>query len=98
MTLAAGLDRWITCRRSIGVPEGKLDRAGHAGLAVAERIEVIAPHPLARLTFAGCRVPADALLGTEDLTQAGYLAYAAADGYWFDMFDLANDLKIFAGW
>ena len=34
------------------------------GLAVAERIEVIAPHPLARLVFDGCRVPATALLGT----------------------------------
>jgi alkylation response protein AidB-like acyl-CoA dehydrogenase len=33
------------------------------GLEVAERIEVIAPHPLARLRFDGCRVPADALLG-----------------------------------
>ena len=28
------------------------------GFAVAERIEVIAPHPLARLEFDGCRVPA----------------------------------------
>jgi len=35
------------------------------GLAIAERIEVIAPHPLARLAFAGCRVPADALIGVE---------------------------------
>jgi len=35
------------------------------GLTVAERIEVIAPHPLARLEFAGCRVPQDALLGAE---------------------------------
>jgi acyl-CoA dehydrogenase len=35
------------------------------GLTVAERIEVIAPHPLARLEFAGCRVSADALLGAE---------------------------------
>jgi acyl-CoA dehydrogenase len=35
------------------------------GLAIAERIEVIAPHPLARLEFAGCRVPAAALLGAE---------------------------------
>ena len=33
------------------------------GLSVAERIEVIAPHPLARLTFKNCRVPADALIG-----------------------------------
>ena len=35
------------------------------GLSIAERIEVIAPHPLARLEFDGCRVPADALLGAE---------------------------------
>ena len=34
------------------------------GLTVAQRIEVIAPHPLARLEFAGCRVPAEALLGS----------------------------------
>ena len=33
------------------------------GLAVAERIEVIAPHPLARLEFADCRVGEDALIG-----------------------------------
>ena len=33
------------------------------GLSVAERIEVIAPHPLARLRFDKVRVPADALLG-----------------------------------
>jgi len=39
--------------------------AGTPGLHVAERIDVIAPHPLARLEFAGCTLPADALLGTE---------------------------------
>jgi len=39
--------------------------AGTPGLAIAERIDVIAPHPLARLSFDGCRVPADALLGAE---------------------------------
>ncbi len=33
------------------------------GLAIAERIAVIAPHPLARLRFENCRVPADALIG-----------------------------------
>ena len=33
------------------------------GLDIAERLHVIAPHPLARLAFKGCRVPADALLG-----------------------------------
>jgi acyl-CoA dehydrogenase len=33
------------------------------GLSVAERIEVIAPHPLARLTYDNVRVPADAIVG-----------------------------------
>ncbi len=33
------------------------------GLTVAERLEVIAPHPLARLAFEGCRVPASAMIG-----------------------------------
>ena len=33
------------------------------GLEIAERIDVIAPHPLARLTFNNCHVPADRLLG-----------------------------------
>jgi acyl-CoA dehydrogenase len=34
------------------------------GLEIAERIEVIAPHPLARLRFENCLLPEDALLGT----------------------------------
>ncbi len=33
------------------------------GLRIAERIEVIAPHPLATLAFGQCRVPASHLLG-----------------------------------
>ena len=33
------------------------------GLSVAERLEVIAPHPLARLSFDDVRVPASALIG-----------------------------------
>ena len=37
--------------------------AGAAGFTIAERIEVIAPHPLARLAFKGCRVPKSSLLG-----------------------------------
>jgi acyl-CoA dehydrogenase len=37
--------------------------ADTAGLAVAERLEVVAPHPLARLSFENCRVPADAMVG-----------------------------------
>jgi len=37
--------------------------AGTPGLRIAERIDVIAPHPLATLAFEGCRVPADRLIG-----------------------------------
>ena len=33
------------------------------GLEIAERIEVIAPHPMATLRFTGCRVPSGRLLG-----------------------------------
>jgi acyl-CoA dehydrogenase len=33
------------------------------GLEIAERIDVIAPHPLARLRFADCRVPASGRIG-----------------------------------
>ena len=33
------------------------------GFTIAERIETIAPHPLARLKFHNCRVPRDALIG-----------------------------------
>lgn len=34
------------------------------GLSIEERIDVIAPHPLARLTFDGMRLPGNALIGT----------------------------------
>jgi acyl-CoA dehydrogenase len=37
--------------------------ASTPGLRVAERIDVIAPHPLGTLRFEGCRVGADRLLG-----------------------------------
>ena len=37
--------------------------AGTAGLNIAERIETIAPHPLARLEFRECRVPQSSMLG-----------------------------------
>jgi alkylation response protein AidB-like acyl-CoA dehydrogenase len=39
--------------------------AATPSLEVAERIDVIAPHPLARLCFNGCRVPAACLVGGE---------------------------------
>ncbi len=38
--------------------------AGTPGLSIAERIEVSAPHPLARLELDGCRVAEERLLGT----------------------------------
>jgi acyl-CoA dehydrogenase len=37
--------------------------AGTPGLEIAERIDVIAPHPLARLRFTGCRVAASQRVG-----------------------------------
>ena len=38
-------------------------RGDNPGLQVAERIDVIAPHPLARLVFRNCRVEGGALIG-----------------------------------
>ena len=37
--------------------------AGAPGFEIAERIEVIAPHPLARLRFRGCRIAASQRIG-----------------------------------
>ncbi|MEG0141653.1 MAG: acyl-CoA dehydrogenase family protein, partial [Comamonas sp.] len=37
--------------------------AGTPGFEIAERINVIAPHPLARLKFSNCRVPASQRVG-----------------------------------
>ena len=39
--------------------------AGTPGLEIAERIEVIAPHPLARLRFTQCRIPIENRIGAE---------------------------------
>ena len=47
------------------------------GLVVAERLHTIAPHPLARLEFDGCRLPGDALLGAPG--QGFRLALATLD-------------------
>ncbi|MEO1242668.1 MAG: acyl-CoA dehydrogenase family protein [Pseudomonadota bacterium] len=44
------------------------------GLSIAERIDVIAPHPLARLRFENCRIPAAQLVGKEG---AGFKAALA---------------------
>jgi acyl-CoA dehydrogenase len=38
--------------------------AGTPGFEIAERLEVTAPHPLARLRFQACRVPAANLIGS----------------------------------
>lgn len=38
--------------------------AGTPGLAIVERLEVLAPHPLARIRFENCRVPSARLIGT----------------------------------
>jgi acyl-CoA dehydrogenase len=37
--------------------------AGTPGFEIAERIQVIAPHPLARLAFRNCRIPASQRIG-----------------------------------
>jgi acyl-CoA dehydrogenase len=37
--------------------------ADDPGFSVVERIETIAPHPLATIRFAGCRIPAERLVG-----------------------------------
>lgn len=37
--------------------------ADRPGIEIVERIETIAPHPLARLRFTDCRIPASALIG-----------------------------------
>ena len=61
--------------------------AGTPGFEIAERIEVTAPHPLARLRFDACRVPASHLVGaagegfkvamrTLDIFRAGVAAAA----------------------
>ena len=47
------------------------------GLTVAERIEVMAPHPLARLEFKQCRIPACQRLGDE--SQGFKIAMATLD-------------------
>lgn len=40
-------------------------KPGDAGFAIAERIDAMAPHPLARLTFEDCRIPVARLIGAE---------------------------------
>ncbi len=40
-------------------------KPGDAGFTIAERLDAMAPHPLARLTFEDCRIPAARLIGAE---------------------------------
>jgi len=54
----------VPARGSRGISAFIVD-ADSPGLAIAERIDVIAPHPLARLRFAGCRVPASNRIGAD---------------------------------
>jgi acyl-CoA dehydrogenase len=61
-------DFYVTFARTGEGPGAKgisafLVPADAKGLAVAERLEVIAPHPLARLSFDDVRVPASAMIG-----------------------------------
>jgi alkylation response protein AidB-like acyl-CoA dehydrogenase len=52
-----------TARSSEGISALIVD-ADNPGLRIAERIVTLSPHPLARLEFNNCHVPADRLLGT----------------------------------
>lgn len=61
-------DHYVVFARTGPAPGAKglgafVVEADAPGLEIAERIEVIAPHPLATLRFAGCRVPKDRMLG-----------------------------------
>lgn len=61
-------DFYITFARTGEGPGAKglsafLVPADTPGLNVAERLDVIAPHPLARLEYSDCRVPKSALIG-----------------------------------
>ena len=53
--------------------------ADNPGLTVAERLDVIAPHPLARLRFEGCRVPGSSLIG--DASDGFKIAMATLDDF-----------------
>ena len=63
-------DRYVVFARTGGAAGARglsafIVPADTPGLSVAERLEVIAPHPLARLAFDDCRIPSDGLLGEE---------------------------------
>lgn len=54
----------VFARTDAGVSAIVVD-ADCTGFSVTERIDVIAPHPLGRLRFDGCRAPASNLIGDE---------------------------------
>jgi acyl-CoA dehydrogenase len=61
-------DRYVVFCRTGEAPGAKglsafMVEAGTPGLAVAERLETISPHPLARLTFKNCRIPIENRIG-----------------------------------
>ncbi|TGE02215.1 acyl-CoA dehydrogenase family protein [Methylobacterium nonmethylotrophicum] len=61
-------DTYVVFARSGEAPGARglsayLVPADTPGLAIAERLDTIAPHPLARLRFADCRVPAASRIG-----------------------------------
>ena len=80
-------DFYTVFARSEALPDGEtrgsrgisafIVPADTAGLSVAERIDVLAPHPLARLAFDQCRVPDSARIGAEG--QGFALAMATLD-------------------
>ena len=59
-------DHYVVFART-GEEKGRLSAfivdAGNAGLRIKEKIQTIAPHPLAALEFENCRVEDDALIG-----------------------------------
>ncbi len=64
-------DMYVVFARSDSAAKGAkgisafIVEAGTPGFEIAARIEVIAPHPLARLMFTGCRVPKASRVGAD---------------------------------
>jgi acyl-CoA dehydrogenase len=63
-------DIYIVFARTAGVPGSKgisafLMSATTPGFSIVERIDVTAPHPLARIAFKACRIPVSARIGGE---------------------------------